>query len=61
MIAALVFLAAIHTPEECFVASGKPAVTVEHGGKTYGFRFADCREEFLTDPERYSQLYDALA
>ena len=61
MIAALLFLAALHTPEECFVAKGKPAATVEHNGKTYGFRFAACRDEFLTDPERYSQLYDALA
>ena len=43
-------------------AGGTPAVhSVEHNGKTYNFRFADCREEFLTDPERYSQLYDALA
>ena len=61
MILALILAAAIHTPEECFVASGKPAATVEHNGKTYRFRFADCRDEFLSDPERYSQLYDALA
>lgn len=61
ILGALMVLAAIHTPEECFVAKGKPAATVEHGGKTYNFRFADCRDEFLTDPERYSQLYDALA
>lgn len=60
MILAVVLLAAIHTPEECFVARGKPAVTVEYNGTTYRFRFEDCREEFLTDPERYSQLYDAL-
>lgn len=60
MILALVLLAAVHTPRECLVTSGKPAATVEYGGKTYGFRYADCREEFLTDPERYSQLYDAL-
>lgn len=60
-LAAVVFLlAAVHTPEECLVTSGAPAVTVEHGGKTYGFRFADCRDEFLKDPERYAQLYDAL-
>ena len=58
--AALFVLAAVHAPEECVVTSGRPAVTVEHGGKTYGFRFADCREEFLSDPERYAQLYDAL-
>ena len=60
-LAAFVFvLAAIHTPEECFVAKGKPAFTVEHAGKTYGFQYADCRDTFLGDPERYAQLYDAL-
>ncbi len=53
-------LAAIHTPEECIVAKGEAAVTVEHGGKTYKFRFEDCRTEFLSDPERFAQLYDAL-
>ena len=58
--AALFLLAAAHSPEECFVAKGAPAVTVEHNGKTYGFRFPDCRDEFLKDPERYAQLYDAL-
>lgn len=60
MILAFLLIAAIHTPEECLVTSGKAAVTVEHQGKRYGFHFADCRDEFLTDPERYAQLYDAL-
>lgn len=60
MILAVLLLAAIHTPEECLVTRGKPAVSAEYAGKTYGFRFADCREEFLTDPERFAQLYDAL-
>ena len=60
ILASLVLIAAIHTPEECLVAKGKPVATAEHGGKTYEFRFADCRDEFLTDPERYAQLYDAL-
>ncbi len=58
MLAALVLLATLHTPEECVTASGK--ITVTHGDKTYRFRHADCREEFLKDPERYAQLYDAL-
>ena len=49
-------LAVLHTPEECL---GK-GFTVEHQGKTYELRYADCRDEFLKDPERYSQLYDAL-
>jgi YHS domain-containing protein len=60
VILAVVLLAAIHAPEECLVTRGKAAVTVEHQGKTYRFKFADCRDEFLSDPERYSQLYDAL-
>ena len=58
MLAALVLLAALHTPEECVTA--KSDITATHGGKTYAFRYADCREEFLKDPERYAQLYDAL-
>jgi YHS domain-containing protein len=61
-LAAFVFLlAATHTPEECVVTKGKAAFTAEHAGKTYGFQFEDCRETFLADPERYAQLYDALA
>ena len=59
-VAAFVLLAAIHTPEECLVVKGVGAVSVEHDGKTYNFRFEDCRDEFLTDPERFAQLYDAL-
>ena len=58
--AVFVILAAIHTPEECLVVKGRGAVSVEHAGKTYNFRFADCRDEFLTDPERFAQLYDTL-
>lgn len=58
MLAALVLMAALHTPEECVTA--KSAITATHGGKTYAFRYEDCRQEFLTDPERFSQLYDAL-
>ena len=60
-LAALVLvLAAIHTPEECLVVKGTGVAAAEHDGKRYQFRFADCRDEFLADPERYSQLYDAL-
>ena len=60
MILAVLLLAAIHTPEECLVTSGVAVVTVEHAGKSYNLRHADCGEEFAKDPERYSQLYDAL-
>jgi YHS domain-containing protein len=64
VIAAFLLLAALHAPEECIVLPGvkgaKPVASVEHNAKTYHFRFADCREEFLSDPERYAQLYDTL-
>jgi YHS domain-containing protein len=60
ILAAAVLLLAIHTPEECLVVKGTGAVQVEHAGKTYQFRYADCRDEFLADPERFAQLYDAL-
>jgi YHS domain-containing protein len=58
-LAALVLLAALHTPEECLAK--KSDITVTHEGKTYAFRYEDCRTQFLEDPERFSQLYDALA
>jgi YHS domain-containing protein len=53
-------LATAQTPEECLVVKGKAAATATHDGKTYRFASVACRDEFLTDPERFSQLYDAL-
>ncbi|MGZ5440277.1 MAG: hypothetical protein ACXW31_15390 [Thermoanaerobaculia bacterium] len=58
MLTALVLLAVLHAPEECVVA--KSEITATYEGKTYAFRYADCRDEFLSDPERFAQLYDAL-
>ena len=66
--AALIVTAALHSDaasaiefETCIPApGGTPAFTVEHAGKTYGLRTEECRDEFLTDPERYAQLYEAL-
>ena len=46
-------------PEECRVT--KSDISVEYAAKTYFFSNEACREQFLSDPERYSQLYDALA
>ncbi len=47
--------------ETCIPGPGEtPAFTVEHAGKTYGLRTEECRDEFLSDPERYAQLYEAL-
>jgi YHS domain-containing protein len=50
-------VAAQPVPEEC-IAKGEVSVT--HGGKTYRLANDACREQFLSDPERYAQLYDAL-
>ena len=62
VLAVALVLMAITPPEDCLVRPGENAVaSAEHGGKTYEFRKPDCRDEFLSDPERYAQLYDALA
>ncbi len=49
------------TPEACLLKNGqKEAASVDYGGKTYRFTRVGCRELFLSDPERYAQLFDAL-
>lgn len=49
------------TPEECLVRNETSEVAAaEYEGKRYEFADVRCREQFLSDPERYSQLYDAL-
>lgn len=49
-------------PETCIVPRGEKAIaSTEFNGRTYRFTNTECRDEFLSDPERYSQLYDALA
>ena len=65
---AIVALVAVHStaqdapaPEQCLARANDPAaLSVTHGGKTYRLATEACRAQFLTDPERYSQLYDAL-
>ena len=48
-------------PADCLaMGAGDAAASTEHAGKTYYFRSQACKDEFLTDPERFSQLYDAL-
>lgn len=48
-------------PEACIAkTTDRSAVIVTHGGKSYRLTSEACREQFLSDPERYSQLYDAL-
>lgn len=47
-------------PADCLAVGPDAAASAEYGGKTYYFRSQACKDEFLTDPERFSQLYDAL-
>lgn len=44
-------------PDRCLATRG---VSVVHDGKQYTLRDEACRQLFLTDPERYAQLFDAL-
>ena len=46
---------------ECLLDKPNPtAETVEYAGKTYYLRDRACKDEFLADPERFSQLFDTL-
>jgi YHS domain-containing protein len=48
-------------PEECLVPRGGTAgASATFAGKTYEFTKPECRDVFLSDPERFAQLYDAL-
>jgi hypothetical protein len=49
-------------PEVCRAKSGDPgALAVAVADRTYHVASEACRAQFLSDPERYAQLYDALA
>lgn len=49
-------------PETCRVLTDeRTSVTVLHAGREYRLASEACRAQFLSDPERYAQLYDALA
>ena len=65
VIAALATVAAAQdapAPEQCLAKPGDAsALTITHGGKTYRMANEACRAQFASDPERYAQLYDALA
>ena len=56
MILALILALAV-SPEDCLKGG---QVSVAYGGKTYRLADEQCKQQFLEDPERYSQLYDAL-
>lgn len=61
MIAALLIMAATAVPEECLASAGDAsALPVTHAGKTYRMANEACRAQFVSDPERFAQLYDAL-
>lgn len=48
-------------PEQCLAKAGDAsALIVTYGGKTYRMANEACRAQFVADPERYAQLYDAL-
>jgi len=46
-------------PEDCIKQSDS-SVAVIHAGKSYRLASEACRVQFLSDPERFAQLYDAL-
>jgi YHS domain-containing protein len=49
-------------PEECFATKKDRVVeSAEHDGRVYRFKAAGCRALFESEPERYAQLFDALA
>ena len=50
----------VPAPELCLAARESSAVSAAHGEKNYRFASEECRAQFLSDPERYAQLYDAL-
>ena len=48
-------------PESCLLTKGeRPVASAEHDGKAFRFPSVACRDLFLSDPERYSQLFEAL-
>ena len=59
LLLALAGAAMAQEPEQCRIATGD-AFTVTHAGKSYRLASEACRTQFLSDPERYAQLYDAL-
>lgn len=49
-------------PLSCRASSGNPpAIEVTHEERRYFVTSPQCRDAFLAEPERYAQLFDALA
>ena len=60
-VSGLAFAQPVPSPEECLVPRGGTArSSATFAGKTYEFTKPECRDVFLSDPERFAQLYDAL-
>ena len=48
-------------PEACLARTDSSRVaSAEHNGVRYDFTSEVCKAQFLSDPDRYAQLYDAL-
>ena len=48
-------------PEACLArTSSSITASAEHNGVRYDFTSEVCKAQFLSDPDRYAQLYDAL-
>ncbi len=47
-------------PPGCIAPDATSNFTAEYDSRVFVLTSEACRTEFLTDPERYSQLYDAL-
>jgi hypothetical protein len=61
LFAAAAFAQDVPAPELCLAKPGDAlALVVTHGGKTYRMANEACRAQFVSDPERFAQLYDAL-
>lgn len=49
-------------PPSCRATAGdETAIAVSHEGTTYYVTNSVCREAFLAEPDRFAQLFDALA
>jgi YHS domain-containing protein len=59
LLAAVAHAQSAPAPDAC-LETAKNGVVVSFAGKDYRLASEACREQVLSDPERYAQLYDAL-
>ncbi|MBW3564823.1 MAG: hypothetical protein KY459_08865 [Acidobacteria bacterium] len=48
-------------PVSCRATAADTSIPVQYEGNEYFVTNAECRDAFLAAPERYAQLFDALA